>query len=108
MKSTGLIPGFVLICCLLAPVNSGAQFTNFWRVGLPGAHSDATPAIAANGTLYQPEFNGTLLAVTPDGQANWEFKAGHLIAIAPTNAAPTARSPWPVFRGNAMHPARAN
>src|SRR5215469_7772799 len=49
----GSLPrSFILICCLFAASNCGAQFTNLWKVRLPGWHSDATPAIATNGTLY--------------------------------------------------------
>ncbi|HTV39440.1 MAG TPA: PQQ-binding-like beta-propeller repeat protein [Candidatus Sulfotelmatobacter sp.] len=83
MKLTRLIPGFLLIFCFLAPASSRAQFTNLWSVHLPGTYSDATPAIAADGTLYQPTFNGTLLAVTPAGQTNWQFKTGLEIESSP-------------------------
>jgi len=77
-----LFCSILFVCVLVAP-NSGAQFTNLWSFPLPGRWSDATPAIASDGTLFQPTFNGTLLAIAPDGSTNWEFKAGLEIASSP-------------------------
>lgn len=83
MNLTG--PGifFFLLACALAPQNCGAQFTNLWQFRLPGRWSDAAPAIATDGTLYQPTFNGTLVAIAPDATTNWEFKAGMEIESSP-------------------------
>jgi outer membrane protein assembly factor BamB len=83
MKSTGTTLCFVLSFCLLTPAHCGAQFSNIWKILIPGRYTDATPAIAANGTLYQPTFNGTLLSITPGGQTNWQFKAGLEIDSSP-------------------------
>ncbi len=68
--------------CLMAVMDGRAQ-TNLWKVRLPGSYSDAAPAIAPDGMIYQPTFNGTLLAVTPNGEITWQFKAGLEIESSP-------------------------
>ena len=87
-RGSAALPLFAILCfislfCLLAPPGCDAQFTNLWKFHLPGRWSDAAPAIARDGTLYQPTFNGTLVAIGPDGSTNWEFKAGLEIASSP-------------------------
>jgi len=74
---------FILICCLSAPPHCNAQFTNLWKCSLPGRLTEAAPAISANGTIYQPSFNGILFAITPNGQTNWQFKTGLEIESSP-------------------------
>ncbi len=75
---------FLSVFYLMAPVSSIAQLTNnLWTARLSGAYTSATPAIAPDGTIYQPTFNGTLLALTPKGQTNWKFKAGLEVESSP-------------------------
>ena len=71
---------------LFAAGGADAQ-TNLWSIQLPWFYSDACPAIAPDGTLYQPEFNGNLMAVTPGGQVLWRFKAGLESSRRPPSAA---------------------
>ncbi len=82
MKTLRLFFFGALFSCLVAAVDGGAQ-TNLWRVRLPGVFGDAAPAIAPDGTIYQPTFDGTLLAVTPGGEIIWQFKAGLEIESSP-------------------------
>jgi outer membrane protein assembly factor BamB len=73
----------ILICCLFVARNCGAQPSNIWKIPLPGRCTDTSPAIAADGTLYQAAFDGTLFAITPNGQTNWEYKTGLEIESSP-------------------------
>jgi outer membrane protein assembly factor BamB len=83
MKRATPILFLVLLSCLFAPSNCSAQFTNLWKIPLPGRCTDTAPAISADGTLYQPAFDGTLFAITPNGQTNWQFKTGLEIESSP-------------------------
>jgi outer membrane protein assembly factor BamB len=71
-----------LLVGLLAPANGIGQ-TNLWDVRLPDYYCDAAPAIAPDGTIYQPAFDGSLLAITPWGAVQWEFKTGVEIESSP-------------------------
>src|ERR1700733_10276207 len=77
-----LFPFLVLTFCLLTPANGIAQ-TNLWNIRLPDSYSDTTPAIAPDGTIYQPAFDGSLLAVAPWGTVEWQFKTGVEIESSP-------------------------
>ncbi len=90
---------------------------------------DFSSAAAANGLVYSAVAWGNLAAFDAQGQIAWSdflgngiiphsspaigadgviiFSDGrYLYACAPTNAAPLARSPWPMFRANARHTGR--
>src|SRR3984957_11702585 len=73
----------VSVFCLSTPTKSFAQVNVLWTLRLPGIFTSATPAIAPDGTLYQPTFDGTLLAVKPDGQILWQVKTGLEIHSSP-------------------------
>lgn len=45
--------------------------------------STSTPAIAPDGTIYVGSFNGTVLAITPDGKLKWRFKTGLEVHSSP-------------------------
>jgi outer membrane protein assembly factor BamB len=49
---------------------------SLWSVRLPGLFNSsvATPAIAANGTIYLGTFYGKFLAFSPAGQLDWVFE----------------------------------
>ena len=49
-------------------------------------YADSSPAIAPDGTIYQATFAGKLLAVTPEGNVKWTFKAGREIKSSPAIA----------------------
>lgn len=57
--------------------------TNLWRLALPSANTGSAPALAPNGTLYTGLFDGSLLAVAPDGTVKWRFRAGREIQSSP-------------------------
>ena len=70
----------------------GAQFpgaaqpapTNTWTLRLMlNAMVTSSPAIAPDGTIYQATFSGKLLAVTPQGNVKWTFKAGRQVKSSP-------------------------
>ena len=50
-----------------------------WHVNLPDAESESSPALAPDGTIYQGTFHGWLLAISPAGKIQWQFKAGREI-----------------------------
>ena len=54
-----------------------------WRVRLPVQGSDATPAIAPDGTVYAATFAGCLLAYAPDGRLRWQYQTGREIFSSP-------------------------
>jgi outer membrane protein assembly factor BamB len=41
----------------------------------------SSPALAADGTIYEATFDGTLLAISPEGQVLWTFDTGDDIEI---------------------------
>ena len=52
------------------------EATNLWVLKLGKSPSSSSPAIAPDGTIYQATFDGTLLAITPQGQVRWTFDTG--------------------------------
>ena len=61
--------------------------TNIFKISLPGQTANSSPAIAPDGnTIYQATFNGTLLAITPQGATQWKFKAGREVKSSPAIA----------------------
>jgi outer membrane protein assembly factor BamB len=88
---------------------------------------DASPAVAANGTIYFSQPWRSFIALTPDGKLQWEFLEDarinsspviggdgtvyfnfgrDLIALVSTNAAPLAKNSWPMWRANPQHTGR--
>lgn len=57
-----------------------------WRLKLPDNGTESSCAIAPDGMIYQGTFNGWLLAVTPDGEVKWKYKAGLEIKSSPAVA----------------------
>lgn len=47
------------------------------------SHTDSTPAIAPNGTIYFGTFNGRLWAINSNGKKKWVFRAGREIKSSP-------------------------
>jgi outer membrane protein assembly factor BamB len=60
--------------------------TNLWRLQISERGCDSSPALAADGTVYAGTFEGKLLAVMPDGEIRWTFKAGREIKSSPAVA----------------------
>jgi outer membrane protein assembly factor BamB len=69
---------------LLLPTAASATeaLTNEWAAEL-GSHSDSSPAIADDGTLYLGTWLGSLCAINPDGTRRWRFPVGNEIRSAP-------------------------
>jgi outer membrane protein assembly factor BamB len=74
--------------CLSAQLISHAQSapTNLWTLRLPGYVADSSPAIAADGTIYQAGFAGKMRAITPQGKVKWVFKINSEIKSSPAIA----------------------
>src|SRR5450759_1373110 len=74
--------------CLSAQLICHAQSapTNLWVLDLKNYHADSSPGIAADGTIYQANFAGKLLAITPQGKVKWTFHAGREIKSSPAIA----------------------
>jgi outer membrane protein assembly factor BamB len=81
----GLVVGAL---CWGAPLASRAQPapTNRWMLDLSGLYADSSPAVAPEGTIYQANFDGKLLAVTPDGTVKWVYRVYSEIKSSPAVA----------------------
>jgi outer membrane protein assembly factor BamB len=60
--------------------------TNLWTTTV-GNISDSSPAIAEDGTIYFGTFDGRLLALMPEGEIKWVFRADREIKSSPAVAA---------------------
>ena len=83
---------FGTVVVLLAALGRGfcsesEVVSNLWAFRLPDRGAESSPAIAADGTIYQGTFHGWLVAVTPEGGLKWKFKAGREIKSSPSVAA---------------------
>ncbi|HEY3762824.1 MAG TPA: PQQ-binding-like beta-propeller repeat protein [Verrucomicrobiae bacterium] len=98
-----------------------------WDWTTENTWNDTTPAVLANGDIYffwppqmfvgvlpsQPIIEiikpGDNISSSPVVTTNgvFYFTSGRdLVAVAPTNSAPLAKSSWPMFRGNPQHTGR--
>jgi len=75
---------FWLSAKLICPAQSSP--TNLWTLRVASYYSDSSPALAANGTIYQASFEGKLLAVTPQGNVTWTFPINSEIKSSPAIA----------------------
>ena len=71
----------------LAAAAQEVGMTNRWEFVLPDYGTECSPALAADGTIYEGTFHGWLLAFTPEGKLKWKFKAGREIKSSPAVAA---------------------
>jgi len=60
--------------------------TNLWTLNLKDYNADSSPAVAPDGTIYQANFAGQLLAVTPQGRKKWVFQINSEIKSSPAIA----------------------
>jgi outer membrane protein assembly factor BamB len=60
--------------------------TNLWTLRVSDYYADSSPAIAPDGTIYQANFAGKLLAVTPRGKVKWTFQINSEIKSSPAIA----------------------
>ncbi|HVU27340.1 MAG TPA: PQQ-binding-like beta-propeller repeat protein [Verrucomicrobiae bacterium] len=60
--------------------------TNLWSYNLPDGYADASPAVAADGTIYETTFSGKLLAISSQGKLKWIFQAGRETKSSPAIA----------------------
>jgi outer membrane protein assembly factor BamB len=87
-----LFPIPVLLASLLLATSIHAEPTNaidkIWRLRIPGYTfvTECSCAVAPDGTIYQGTFDGKLLAISPDGDIKWTFKAGLEIWSSPAIA----------------------
>jgi outer membrane protein assembly factor BamB len=74
--------------CLSAQLIGHAQSapTNLWTLRLSDYRADSSPAIAPDGTIYQANFAGKLLAITPQGKVKWTFQINSEIKSSPAIA----------------------
>jgi outer membrane protein assembly factor BamB len=59
---------------------------NLWTVRLSCYFADSSPAVATDGTIYQANFAGKMLAVTPQGRVKWAFNINSEIKSSPAIA----------------------
>jgi outer membrane protein assembly factor BamB len=86
-----LLIGFLLCLGLTSHAEAPQpEATNLWKFifksSLNYNSSRSTPAIAPDGTIYQPTYDGTVYAITPAGAERWRFKAGREIKSSPAIA----------------------
>jgi outer membrane protein assembly factor BamB len=60
--------------------------TNLWQLPLANFNCATSPAMAPDRTIYQPTFDGNLLAITPQGQIKWTFQVDREIKSSPAVA----------------------
>ncbi len=106
-------------------ISSAGKNNWFWITAV--VWNDTTPVVLANGDAYFAWPWSSLMGVRPsqpfvqqiklDGNITSSLTAADngtiyfdcgpdLVAVAPTNAAPPAKSPWPMFRANPQHTGR--
>jgi len=90
-----LLPSFafvkrILWFCLPLLLSWEAAFaqgaTNLWAAEI-WCHSDSSPAIGNDGTIYFGAFDGSFWALNPSGSRKWVFRAQSEIRSAPAVAA---------------------
>jgi len=83
-------PANIIACffCLTAQFVCHAESppTNLWTLRLSGFVANSSPAVAADGTIYQANFVGKMAAVTPQGKLKWTFKINSEIRSSPAIA----------------------
>ena len=57
-----------------------------WTCHLTRYVSDATPAVGPDGAIYEPTFEGHLVAIRPDGERKWDFQINSEIKSSPAVA----------------------
>ena len=74
--------------CLNALLTGHAQSppTNLWILRVSDYFADSSPAVAADGTIYQANIAGKMRAVTPQGSVKWAFKINCEIKSSPAIA----------------------
>jgi outer membrane protein assembly factor BamB len=74
--------------CLSAQLACRAQSppTNLWVLRVADYHADSSPAVGADGTIYQASFAGKMWAITPQGDVKWVYKINSEIKSSPAIA----------------------
>jgi outer membrane protein assembly factor BamB len=77
-----------VLFCLNAQLLCHAQSepTSLWVFRMFDGAADSTPAVAADGTVYQADFAGKMRAVSPQGRLKWTFKINTEIKSSPAIA----------------------
>ncbi len=86
MRSQNILLRALLFFCLTmgdVHAESTNAVTPLWKLKLPGRGTLSSPALAPDGTVYQGTFYGWMLAVTPEGNIKWRFKAKREIKSSP-------------------------
>lgn len=72
---------------LVGPISTVAESTNaveeVWRLRMPEPTTESACAVAPDGTIYQGTYAGRMVAITPEGQIKWTYKAGLEIWSSP-------------------------
>ncbi|HXI73726.1 MAG TPA: PQQ-binding-like beta-propeller repeat protein [Verrucomicrobiae bacterium] len=76
----------LVFLCAQLPGRAQSPVTNLWTLQVSRYGGDSSPALATDGTICQGTFDGKLVAVTPQGQIKWTFKAGREIKSSPAVA----------------------
>jgi outer membrane protein assembly factor BamB len=76
-----------LLGASLTAMAQDAGVTNLWSYYLGARYTQASPALAPDGTVYEGSVQGWLFALAPDGKLRWKFKTGRQIKSSPAVAA---------------------
>jgi outer membrane protein assembly factor BamB len=57
--------------------------TEVWHFALGSGQTKSSPAVAADGTVYQGTFDGWLFALSPEGKKKWSYRVGSEIFSSP-------------------------
>jgi outer membrane protein assembly factor BamB len=85
-KLAGLLAGCALLLTVSVPAQNTNAINEIWRLQLPATVTESACALAPDGTIYQGTFDGTFVAVTPDGKIKWKYKTGRQIWSSPAVA----------------------
>ena len=81
-----IIAGLVFCLCAQLPCPAQTEPTNLWVFRVSEGNADSTPAVAADGTVYQANFAGKMRAVSSQGRLLWTFQINTEIKSSPAIA----------------------
>lgn len=86
LRLIALLAALPVLLGLPAAAENTNALETLWRFWLPGGGAESSAALAPDGTIYQGTFRGWLIALTPQGEVKWQFKAGREIKSSPAVA----------------------
>ncbi|HEV2695164.1 MAG TPA: PQQ-binding-like beta-propeller repeat protein [Verrucomicrobiae bacterium] len=82
-KLSWLCLAALLLIRLPAVADDTNEIKHSWSLELGVGFNLSSPAIAPDGTIYQGTFIGRMLAISPEGRVQWNYRIGHEIKSSP-------------------------